>query len=124
MVQYGQTQIVDEAADLLDFSSSCIDLIFFSQDYLVFNFGVTNSGENSSLHPNCLSLTNIFFQIRLKIYYPPPYECVVREYDKGNKDLIAKAIDTFDWGKVISGRCVNKLQKPLFADVLQYRCSF
>ena len=53
----------------------------------------------------------------MKIYYPPPYECVVREYGKGNKDLIAKAIDTFDWGKVISGRCVNKLQKPLFADI-------
>ena len=63
MVQYGQTQTTDEPADLLDFISSCIDLIFFSRDYLVFNFGVTNSGENSSLHPNCLSLTNIFFQI-------------------------------------------------------------
>ena len=58
MVQYGQTQITDEPADLLDFIYSCIDLIFFSQDYLVFNFGVTNSGENSS--------TNIFFQIRFE----------------------------------------------------------
>ena len=66
MIQYGQTQIIDRSADLLDFSSSCIDLIFFSQDYLVFNFGVTNSGENSSLHLNCLSLTNTFFQIRFE----------------------------------------------------------
>ena len=38
MAEHGLTQIIHESAHLLDCSSSCIDLVFTSQDILVTNF--------------------------------------------------------------------------------------
>ena len=93
MTQYGLTQIIHEPTHLRDCSSSCIDLIFTSQNNLV-----TNSGVPFSLHSNCHHQI-IFPKFNLKIYFPPPYERVVWEYDRANKDLITKAIDAFDWDK-------------------------
>ena len=48
MAEHGLTQIIQESTHLLDCSSSCIDLIFTSQNNLI-----TNSGVHSSLHSNC-----------------------------------------------------------------------
>ena len=77
-----------ESTHLLDYSSSCIDLIFALHKNLV-----NNSGEYSFSHPNCQH--QIFFcKFSLKIYYSPPYERVAWEYQKDNKDLIAKVIET------------------------------
>ena len=94
--QYGLNQIIHEPTHLLDWSSSCINLIFTSQDNLV-----TNSAVHSSFHSNCHH-QNFFSKFNLKIYYPPPHERDVCEYDKINKDLIKKASDAFDWDKKLS----------------------
>ena len=101
MTQYGLTQIIHEPTHLLDCSSSCIDLIFTFQNDLV-----TNSGVHSCLHSNCHHQI-IFSRFNLKFHYLPPYERVVWEYDKADKDLITKAIDAFDWDKKLSEKYVN-----------------
>ena len=75
-----------------------------------------NSGVHSSLHSNCHHQT-IFSKFNLKIHYPPPYDRVVWEYDKANKDLKTKVIDTFDWDKKLSENCVND-QALLFNKIL------
>ena len=90
MAQYGLTHMIHEPAHLLDCSSSCIDLIFTFQNYLI-----TNSGVHSSLHSNCHHQI-LFSEFNLKIHYPPSYERVVWEYHKAKKDLTTKAIDAFD----------------------------
>ena len=59
----------------------------------------------------------IFSEFILKINYPPPYESVVWEYDKANKDLIIKDLDAFVWDKKLSERCVND-QVLLFNETL------
>ena len=46
--QCGFKQIISDPAHILESSSSCIDLIFISQQNLVMN-----SSAHSSLHPNC-----------------------------------------------------------------------
>ena len=93
----------------LDCSSSCIDLIFTSQDNVA-----TNSRVLSPLHSNSNSA---FSESNLKIHYPPPYERIVWEYDKANKELITKIIDAFDLDKTFSERCVND-QVSLFNETL------
>ena len=102
MTQYGLTQIIHESTHLLDGSSSIIDLIFTSQNNLA-----TNSRVRSSLHSNCHHQISFFSKFDLKIHYPPPYERLVWEYDKANKDPITKVIDAFDWDKKLSDKYVN-----------------
>ena len=58
------------------------------------------------MHSNCHHQI-IFSRFNLKFHYLPPYERVVREYDKADKDLITKAIDAFDWDKKLSEKYVN-----------------
>ena len=111
MTQYHLTQLIHEPIHLPDCSSSCIDLIFTSQNNLVIN-----SEVRSSLHSNCHYQT-IFSKSNLKIRYLPPYERVVREYDKANKNLITKTMDAFDWDKKLSEKCVND-QVLLFNETL------
>ena len=101
MTQYGLTQIIRKPTHLLDYSSSCIDLIFTSQDNLE-----TNSGVHSYLHSNIFqSPSNIFFKFNLKIH-SPSYESFVWKYDEANKDLITKAINAF----VLTTKCYHLMK--------------
>ena len=68
------------------------------------------------MHSNCHHQI-IFSKFNLKIHYPPPYDRVVWEYDKANKDLITKVIDAFDWDKKLSEKCVGD-QVLLFNETL------
>ena len=88
---YGLSQLIKDPTHILPTSSSCIDLIFTDQTSII-----RNSGVHSSLHPNCYHQI-IFCQLNLKMYYPPPYERVVWNYDKANIGLISRAINEFDW---------------------------
>ena len=60
-----------EPTYILESSISSIDLVFTSQEHLV-----TNSGDHSSLQPNCHHQI-VFSDFNLKIYYPPPYERLI-----------------------------------------------
>ena len=84
--QFGLHQLINEPIQLLQSSSSCIDLIFTSQPNIV-----VESGVHPSLHPNCHHQI-IFAKFNLKICYPPPYLREVWHYKEANPDLIKRAI--------------------------------
>ena len=78
---FGLQQIINEPTHIIGDSSSCIDLIFTSQPNLVME-----SGEHSSLHPNCNHQIT-YAKFNLKIY-SPPYEWEIWHYEKANVDHI------------------------------------
>ena len=91
--------------------SSCIDLVFTSQENIV-----TNSGVYSSVHPNCHHQI-VISNFNLKIYYPPPYERLIWKYEKANADLIKRAITDFDWENKLSLIGIN-YQVALFNETI------
>ena len=48
------------------------------------------------MHPNCHQKI-VFSNFNLKIHYPPPHERLTWKYEKGNADLIKRAIKDFNW---------------------------
>ena len=81
--QYGLKQIISQPTDILNNSSSCIDLLLTSQPNLVMESGV-HSSLNSSCHYRI-----IHARFNPKIYYPPLKSGITR---KSNIDLIQQAI--------------------------------
>ena len=87
---YGLNQIIQEPTQILNSSSSCIDLIFTLQPNLVME-----SGIHSSLHSNCHHQI-VFTKFSLSIFYPPPYKITVWYYERANTELIRRAVGQFD----------------------------
>ena len=77
--QFRLHQLINEPTQLLQNSSSCIDLIFTPQPNIVVEPGV-----HPSLHPNCHHQI-IFGKFNVKIYYPPPYLREVWHYKEANQ---------------------------------------
>ena len=100
--QFGLYQLINEPTHLLENSSSCIDLIFTSQQNLV-----VGSGVHPSLHPNCHHQI-VFAKFNLMISYPPPYSREFWHYREANTDLIRRAISNFNWEKAFCNTSVNK----------------
>ena len=100
--QFALSQIIKEPIHLLSNSAPCIDLIFTSQPNLVMH-----SSVHSSLHPNCHHKI-IFAKFNLFIFYPPPHKPLAWHYQQANTDLIKRAIELFDWEKILSNLYVNK----------------
>ena len=96
MAQYGLTKIIHEPTHLHD------------------KF-VTNSGVHSSFHSNCHHQI-IFSECNLKINYPPPYERVVLEYDKADKDLITKLSTLLIWKKSFQRDVLGIIHKCISSD--------
>ena len=88
---YGLNQLIQEPSHILNSSTSCIDLNFTSQLNLVMKSGI-HSSLHSSFHHQI-----VFSKFNLSIFYPPPYEKTVWYYERGNTELIRRAIDQFDW---------------------------
>ena len=101
--QNGIHQEINEPSHILNNSSSCIDLIFNSQPYLLIE-----SVVYPSLHPNCHHQI-VFAKSNLGIVYPPPYEREIWHYQKANIDLIKRAINSFDWEKAFSNIDTDKM---------------
>ena len=99
---YGLHQLIQEPTHILNFSSSCIDLIFTSQS----NF-VMESGAYSSLHPTGHHQIT-FAKFSLFLLYPPPYERTVWFFEKANPQLIRRAINEFDWTRALSNVIIDK----------------
>ena len=99
---YGLHQLIQEPTYILNSSSSCIDLIFTSQPNLVME-----SGFYSSLHPSYHHQI-IFAKFNLSILYPPPCERTVWFYEKASPELIRRAINEFDWTRVLSNVSIDK----------------
>ena len=80
--QFGLKQLIQEPAHILSNSSSCIDLLFTSQPNLVIESGVHYSLHESSHHQL------VHAQFNMKVWYPPPYEREIRNYQHANIDQI------------------------------------
>ena len=65
------------------------------------------SGVHSSLHPNCHHQI-IHAKFNLKIFYPPPYQRVVWNYQDAKNDLIQWSISQFNWERAFFNKGVNK----------------
>ena len=91
--QFGLSQIITEATNILESSSSCIDLIFTTQPNLV-----VESGVHPSLHPNCHHQI-VFAKFNLRIYYPPSYPREIWYCKQANTELIRLAITDFNWDR-------------------------
>ena len=74
------------------------------------------SDVQPSLHQNCHHQF-VFAKFDLSIYYPPPYERTVWDYNRANPDLVRRAIDLFDWDKALRFNDVDK-QVAIFSDTL------
>ena len=107
--QFGLSQMIKEATHILEFSSSCIDLIFTTQPNLVVEFGI-----HPSLYPNC-HYQIVFAKFILQIYYPPPDPREIWHYKQANTELIRRAITDFNWDRAFLNPNVNeKVSATLF----------
>ena len=97
----GFTQLIHESTHIQANSSSCIDLVFTDQPNLS-----VNSGVHASLHPNCHhQITHSNFN--LNIYYPPPYQRLIWDYQKADANIIRKALDSVNWERLFDGKNIN-----------------
>ena len=87
--QFGLSEIIKEPTQILENSSSCIDLIFTTQTNMVLE-----SGVHHSLHQDCHDQI-IFAKFNLKVYYRPPCERTIFHYSQANVDHIQQAINLF-----------------------------
>ena len=110
--QFGLHQLINEPTHLTRNNSSCVYLIFTSQPNLVIE-----SGVHSSLHENCHNQIT-YAKFNLKIYYPPPYEREVWQYQNANIENIRKVICQFPWERHFGNSDVNE-KKYLFKKTIK-----
>ena len=55
--------------------------------------------------------------LTLSIFYPPSYERTAWYYERGNTELIRRAIDQFDWLRAFSNAIVDE-KVPFFTKTL------
>ena len=67
--------------------------------------------DSSGMHSNCHHEI-VFAKFNLSIFYIPPYERTVWYYKRANTELMIRAIDQFDWLRVLSN--VNVDEKVYF----------
>ena len=103
---HGLHQLISGPIDLLPNSLSCIDLNFTDQPNLAVDCGV-----HPFLHLNC-HLQIICCKFNLMIEYPPPYEHLVRDYNRANQNAIAKALDQVGWNFLFFNK--NVYNKSVF----------
>ena len=107
----GFYQLINEPTHIQGNSASCIDLIFTNQENLS-----VNSGVHASLHPNCHHQI-VHSSFNLNIYYPPPYQRLIWDYNKADASNIRKALDSVNWERLFSGYNIND-QVAAFNEVL------
>ena len=107
----GFYQLINEPTHIQVSSASCIDLIFTNQENLS-----VNSSVHASLHPNCHHQI-VHSSFNLNIYYPPPYQRLIWDYNKADASNIRKALDSVNWERLFSGYNINE-QVAAFNEVL------
>ena len=95
-------QLISEPTHLLPHSNSCIDLIFTYQPKLAVNCG-THASLNFKSHHQIT-----YWEMKLKIYYPPSYEWLVWNYRKANIKSIKKLIEAVNWQTLFNKKAVTK----------------
>ena len=116
--QFGLSQIINEATQILEASSSCIDLIFTTQPNLV-----VESGVYPSLHANCHHQL-VFAKFYLQIYYPPQYPRGIWHYKQAVRELIRRAISIFHWDRAFLITNVNEKVSNFTSTVMNILSNF
>ena len=99
---FGLSQIINKAIHILEFPSSCIDLIFTTQSNLA-----VESGVHPSLQLNC-NHQIVFAKSNLQIYYPPSYPREFWHYKHRNTDFIKRAISDLNWDRAFLSTYINE----------------
>ena len=99
---FGLHELVHDPTDILEKSSSCIDLIFASQPSMVVNLGV-----HSSLYAN-RHYQIVFAKFDIEIYYLPSYERKVWDYQEVDAICISWVIHEFSWKRTLSNLNVDE----------------
>ena len=99
---YSLQQLINEPTHITGNSSFCIDLWFYSQPNLV-----TESGIHHVLHPNCYHRI-IYAKFKLKVYYPPPYEREVWDYQNVDFNAIKNATTEFSWERAFENLSIDE----------------
>ena len=68
------------------------------------------------MHPNCHHQI-VHSSFNLNIYYPPPYQRLIWDYNKADPSNIRKALDSVNWERLFSGYNINE-QVAAFNEVL------
>ena len=56
-----------------------------------------------SFHQNCHHQI-IFAKVNIKIFYPPPYKCLIWDYRNANFEAINSVIESFNWENAFDGK--------------------
>ena len=108
---HGFHQLLSWPTHQLSQSSSCIDLIFTDQPNLI-----VDNGVHPSLHSNCLNqITHC--KLNLNIEYPPPYEHLIRDYNKANDEKTKKSTEPVNWEVMFINKSMHK-QVCIFNETL------
>ena len=98
---HGFHQLISQATDLLQQTSSCIDLIITDQPNLIIDGGV-----HPSLNSNCHRQTT-YCKINLNIEYPPPRKRLVWDYNRANVEGIKKFIESVNWEVMFNNKSIH-----------------
>ena len=101
-ISYGLNKAIQESTHILNWSSSCIDLIFISQPNLVME-----SQIHSSVHSNC------HHQIAFEKFCLFSILHLAKELFGIMKKLVRKTTDKFDWLRALSNVKVSFFTKTM-----------
>ena len=104
-------QLISQPTHLLPQTSSHIYLIFTDQPNLI-----ADTGIYPSLHLNFHHQIT-YGKLNLSIEYPPPYECLVWDYNRANVERIKKSIESVNWEVMFNDSSVPK-QVSIFYETL------
>ena len=115
---YCLNQLIQEATNIPNSSSACIELIITCEPNLVMESGI-HSLLGSNCHHQIVST-----KFNFSIFYPPSYERTLWYYVRVNTKPISKAIDQFDWLSALSMSMLIKKVDFFSQDAAKYNAKF
>ena len=113
MSSNGFSQVINEPT-YIHASFFCIDLTFTDQHNLSVSM---NAGVHAALHSNCHHQI-VHSGFNLNIYYPPPRQRLIWDYNKADSTKIRKALDSVNWERLFDKKNLNVQFKALNETIL------
>ena len=98
----GYTQMIGQPTHIMNGKSSCIDLLFVTNDKLLCDVGVEQTICNKCHH------NIIYWSLNLNIPLPPPYYKEVWDYKNTDSVCIQGAISSVNWNDVFSNKTADE----------------
>ena len=103
----GYTQIIDKPIHFVNNSTSCIDLLFCTNQNTILNYGV-----GVSIFDKC-HLNIIFGKVNICVPLPLIYICEVWNYSQANVENIKYTKSNFNWSKAFENLSIDGKVKHL-----------